>query len=151
MLKVEFSNTTRKYKADEKKLKSLVREIARYCKEDDGIVSISFVGKKKIRDINKKFRGINKPTNVISFPFMDFAGDTKIIGDIVICPEVAKEQALKEGNKFIEYVAFLIIHGFLHLLGYDHVEEDERIKMENLEESIFKKIHIPHFLKEGDI
>ena len=150
MLKVEFSNKTRKYKVNERLLKSLVKEIAQLAGEKDGIVSISFVGKQRIRNINRKFRDIDKPTNVISFPFMDSFGRIKIIGDIIICPEIAQKQAKKEGNDFIDYMAFLIIHGFLHLLGYDHIEEADRVVMEKKEEEIFKKIKIKKFLKEVD-
>ena len=149
MLKVEFSNKTRKYKVNEKLLTSLVRKISHFAGEDYGIVSISFVGEKRIRNINKKFRGIDKPTNVISFPFMDSFGKIKIIGDIVICLQIAKKQAKKEGNNFTDYVAFLIIHAFLHLLGYDHIEEKDRVIMEKKEEEIFHKIHITNFLKEA--
>ena len=149
MLKVEFSNKTRKYKVNEKLLKALVRKISHFAGEDYGIVSVSFVGEKQIRNINKKFRGIDKPTNVISFPFMDSFGKIKIIGDIVICPQIAKRQSEREGNNFTDYVAFLIIHAFLHLLGYDHIEEKDRIIMERKEEGIFHKIHITNFLKEA--
>ncbi len=147
MLKIEFSNKTRKYKINNKLFTKMVKEIAHLSGLDDGIVSISFVGETRIRNINKKFRNIDRPTNVISFPFMDTMGKIKIIGDIIICPTVAKKQADKQKNNFADYIAFLIIHGFLHLLGYDHIEERDRIKMEKKEEEIFQKIHINKFVK----
>lgn len=150
MVKLEFSNNTKKYRVNEEKLKALVNKIARLSGIKKGTLSLSFVGEKKIRDINKEFRGIDKPTNVISFPFMDYAGEEFIIGDIVICLSVAKEQAKKEGNDFHQYIAFLIIHGFLHLLGFDHIREEDRIVMEKKEEEIFRKINNFDFIREVD-
>lgn len=150
MVKLEFSNNTKKYRVNEEKLKALVNKIARLSGIKKGTLSLSFVGEKKIRDINKEFRGIDKSTNVISFPFMDYAGEEFIIGDIVICLSVAKEQAKKEGNDFHQYIAFLIIHGFLHLLGFDHIREEDRIVMEKKEEEIFRKINNFDFIREVD-
>jgi len=150
MVKLEFSNNTRKYYIDEEKLKVLVNKIARLSGVNKGTLSLSFVGEKKIRDINRKFRNIDKPTNVISFPFMEYAGGEFILGDIIICLSVAEKQAQKEGNDFYQYVAFLIIHGFLHLLGFDHIREEDRIVMEKKEEEIFRKINNFDFIREVD-
>ncbi len=151
MLKIEFSNHTRKFKVNNRKLFRIIREIAELSGINHGILSLSFVGEKMIRKINKNFRGKDSPTNVISFPFMDVAGEERLLGDIIICPEVAKKQAKKQGNEFNDYVAFLIIHGFLHLLGYDHIKENERLIMEHKEEEIFKKLNIDNFIKEVDV
>jgi probable rRNA maturation factor len=151
MVKTEFTNKTRKYMVDGRKLSMLVNKIAQLSGVNEGTVSISFVGKKRIRNINKKFRNIDKATNVISFPFMEHAGNEFLIGDIVICPAVAKEQAKRQGNDFCDYMTFLIIHGFLHLLGYDHIKESDRVIMEKKEEEIFGKIKLPCFLKEVEL
>ncbi len=150
MIKVEFSDRTRRYLVKKRKLISLVKKIAEYAGVSSGTLSLSFVGEKKIRKINKEFRHIDKPTNVISFPFMDDTPGNRIIGDIVICPSVAKKQALKQRNDFNDYMAFLIIHGFLHLIGYDHIEENDRKIMEAKEEEIFSKLKIENFIKEVD-
>ena len=150
MVKLEFSNNTRKYYINGEKLKALVNKIARLSDVKKGILSLSFVGEKKIKGINKKFRNIDRPTNVISFPFMDYAGEELILGDIVVCLSVAEKQAVREGNDFHQYVAFLIIHGFLHLLGFDHIVEEDRIVMEKKEEEIFRKINDFDFIREVD-
>ncbi len=150
MIEIDFSNRTRKFEIDRKKLFSLVRKIAELSGENEGVLSLSFVGEKKIREINKNFRHKDSPTNVISFPFMDVVSGRKLLGDVVICPLVAKKQALEQGNDFNDYIAFLIIHGFLHLLGYDHIREEDRLVMEKKEEEIFRKLNIDNFIKEVD-
>lgn len=154
MIKVDFSNHTRKFKVNKRKLFDIVNRIAEIAGVDNGSLSLSFVGEKRIRQINKDFRKKDSPTNVISFPFMDIVNGERLLGDIVICPLIAKKQALKQGNDFNDYMAFLIIHGFLHLLGYDHIKEKDRIIMEKKEEEIFNKLNINtirNFIKEVDI
>ncbi len=154
MIKVDFSNHTRKFKVKKRKLFDIVNRIAEIAGVDNGSLSLSFVGEKRIRQINRDFRKKDSATNVISFPFMDVVNGKRLLGDIVICPLVAKKQALKQGNNFNDYMAFLIIHGFLHLLGYDHIKEKDRIIMEKKEEEIFNKLDIDtirNFIKEVDI
>ncbi|MEA3312934.1 MAG: rRNA maturation RNase YbeY [Caldisericota bacterium] len=142
-------NYTQKYIIDIKKLEKLVKRIGELVNYRDGIVSISFVGKKRIRNINKRFRKSNKTTNVISFSFLDVVADEKIIGDVVICPIVASEEANKYGNNFVDHITFLLIHGFLHLLGYDHIRKEDQLLMEKKEEEIFKSIPRWNFIKEA--
>ena len=100
-------------------------------------VSVSFVDNAEIRDLNKKFRGIDKSTDVLSFPLFDYEGTSEeppvdewigILGDIVLSLEQAEKQAEEFGHSFEREVAFLCVHSMLHLLGYDHEtgEEDER-------------------------
>lgn len=146
---MEMINYSRKYIIDAKKLKQLVKRIGELASCRDGIVSVSFVGKKRIRNINKRFRKSNKATNVISFSFLDVVAGEKIIGDIVICPIVASEEANKYGNNFVDYITFLLIHGFLHLLGYDHIRKEDQLLMEKKEEEIFKSIPRWNFIKEA--
>ena len=99
-------------------------------------VSVSFVDNNEIRDLNKKFRGINKATDVLSFPLFDYEGESEeppvdemlgMLGDIVLSLEQADAQATEYGHSFEREVAFLTVHSMLHLLGYDHEtsEEDE--------------------------
>lgn len=99
--------------------------------------SLSFVDKKEIHNINKEYRGIDRPTDVISFALNDdVEGELEIIGgeeinyigDIIICTDIAKEQAKDYGHSYERELGFLAVHGFLHLLGYDHMnEKDEKI------------------------
>lgn len=149
MMKIEINNYTRKYRISGKELKRLMQQIGNLTDCREGTISISFVGEKRIRAINRCFRGKDKATNVLSFPFMDILPNEKIIGDIVICPSVALKEAKKYGNNFVDYIAFLLIHGFLHLLGYDHIKEKDRLIMEKKEEEIFKSISLRDFIKEA--
>ena len=99
-------------------------------------VSVSFTDNKGIWELNKKFRGIDRPTDVLSFPLFDYEGESEeppvdelmgMLGDIVLSLEQAKAQAEEYGHSFAREVAFLTVHSMLHLLGYDHEtgEEDE--------------------------
>jgi probable rRNA maturation factor len=80
------------------------------------IVSLSFVTKKKIRELNRVFRRKNKPTDVLSFN-MD---EGKLLGDVIICPQVAAENAKEYGTSLNDEIMRLAAHGMLHLMGYDH-------------------------------
>lgn len=99
-------------------------------------VSVSFVDNGEIRELNKKFRGIDRATDVLSFPLFDYEGESEeppvdemlgMLGDIVLSLEQAALQAEEYGHSFAREVAFLTVHSMLHLLGYDHEtgEEDE--------------------------
>ena len=96
-------------------------------------VSVTFTDNEKIQKINNEFRGIDKPTDVLSFPLTDYeSADVPFVdeldgslGDIVISLERAKEQAEEFGHSFDREIAFLTVHSMLHLLGYDHVNNEE--------------------------
>jgi probable rRNA maturation factor len=122
-------------------------------------VEISFVDKEQIRLLNKKERNVDKATDVLSFPTLnlkpmqkikikDFKDDidqeTKhlMLGDIIICEDVAKKNAEEYGHSYERELCYLIVHGFLHLLGYDHMEEDDKKVMRALEEAVLKKYKI---------
>ena len=101
---------------------------------DPAEVSVTFVDDEGIRELNNKFRGMDKPTDVLSFPLFDFEGETEEppideiihnLGDIVISLEKAKEQAEEYGHSYDREMAFLCVHSMLHLLGYDHETGDE--------------------------
>ena len=104
--------------------------------ENDAEVSVTFVDDEGIRELNKKFRNMDKPTDVLSFPLLDYEGESEEpffdelshnLGDIVISLERAMAQANEFGHSFEREVAFLTAHSMLHLLGYDHElsEEDD--------------------------
>lgn len=100
--------------------------------EHDVFVSITLTDNEYIHALNKRFRGVDRHTDVLSFPMYEreeidsYVGDGYIeLGDIVLSLERAKEQALEVGNTFLEEVAFLTVHSMLHLLGYDHERSKE--------------------------
>lgn len=99
---------------------------------NDAEVSVTFKDNEGIRALNRDFRGIDKATDVLSFPLTDYAGTELPIdepelslGDIVLSLERADEQAREFGHSFEREVAFLTVHSMLHLLGYDHVNSEE--------------------------
>lgn len=107
-------------------------------------ISISIVTAEEIRDLNNQYRGVDKATDVLSFPLYE-RGDipeSGMLGDIVISSEKIKQQAVEFGHSEEREFIYLTIHSLLHLLGYDHIEEDERKEMRTKEKGIMKKIGI---------
>ncbi len=105
--------------------------------ENDCEVSVTFTDNERIHLLNEQYRGVDRPTDVLSFPLTDFSGESEepaidaprvSLGDIVISLEKASEQAAEFGHSFDRETAFLTVHSMLHLLGYDHEtgEEDEQ-------------------------
>ena len=137
-LKIYFENNQEKHSIHYK-LKMLIRhtilETLDYeGMENDAEVSVTFVDDEGIRELNKKFRNMDKPTDVLSFPLLDYEGESEEpffdelchnLGDIVISLERAMAQANEFGHSFEREVAFLTAHSMLHLLGYDHELSDE--------------------------
>ena len=114
-------------------LKMLVREsvlatLAYEGKEGHNEVSVTFTDNEGIRAINREYREIDAPTDVLSFPLFEECDGTRMLGDIVLSLEKCRAQAEEFGHSFERECAFLTVHSTLHLLGYDHVngEEEER-------------------------
>ena len=111
-------------------------------------VSITLTDDKNIHELNKKFRGIDRPTDVLSFAFREseepqiLNSEIEILGDIIISVERAKIQEEDFGHSLLREIIFLEVHGLLHLLGYDHIEENDRIEMENEQKFVMEKIGI---------
>ena len=105
-------------------------------------VSVSIVDEKEIKKLNKDFRGINKVTDVLSFPIGDTNPETKeiVLGDIVLCADKVIAQANAYGHSRKRELAFLTCHSMLHLLGYDHIDDKEREEMEELQKTILDKL-----------
>ena len=99
-------------------------------------VNIVFVSKKKIKSLNSNYRGKNKPTDVLSF-----SGGEGLLGELVLCPEICKTQAHENNQSFRDEVAYLVLHGLLHLLGYEHENGGRKAKlMFDLQDEIFEDI-----------
>lgn len=117
--------------------------------EDDAEVSVTLVDNARIREMNAEFREIDRETDVLSFPLGDENGfevdpdtDAILLGDIVISLEKARTQAEEYGHSFRREVAFLITHSLFHLLGYDHMTEDEEKEMFAKQEKVLQKLGI---------
>ncbi|HWO77684.1 MAG TPA: rRNA maturation RNase YbeY [Bacillus sp. (in: firmicutes)] len=115
--------------------------------EEDCEISVTFVSNDKIQEINREYRGKDKPTDVISFALEEGdeeeviigAPETRVLGDIIISIEKTKEQAEEYGHSFERELGFLAVHGLLHLLGYDHETEQEEKEMFSKQESILEE------------
>ncbi|WP_455482100.1 rRNA maturation RNase YbeY [Bartonella sp. B35(2025)] len=108
-------------------------------------VSLLFTDDKHIEKINAQWRNQNKPTNVLSFPAFPLqAGESPklMLGDIIIARETVALEAKKEGKSFQDHLTHMIVHGVLHLLGYNHETSDEAHQMEELERGILQKLSI---------
>lgn len=130
-----------------------IRKIFNYAMDKLNIkekysVNITFVDEEEIRELNNLYREVDKVTDVLSFPLMDYKDAEMFkekyvdLGDIVICKTVAKLQAKEYGHSYIREVCFLSLHGLLHLLGYDHIEEEDEKVMTELQASILEDLGI---------
>ena len=110
-------------------------------------VSLSIVDKDTIHKLNKDYRNVDRETDVLSFPMEEEAFDDEgnpifLLGDIVICLDVARNQAAEFGHSLEREMMYLICHSTLHLLGYDHIEEDDRVKMRAKEKEVMKNLGV---------
>ena len=105
-------------------------------------VSVTVVDENEIKSLNKEFRNINKVTDVLSFPIGDKNPETGeiVLGDIVLCAQKVIDQASEYGHTRKRELAFLTCHSMLHLLGYDHIEDEERLVMEDLQRKILEEL-----------
>ena len=112
-------------------------------------VAVMLTDDSGIRTLNSNWRGIDKPTNVLSFPALQPEGDRKqddaprMLGDIAIAYETTRREADEEEKPFDHHLSHLAVHGFLHLIGYDHETDDEAQEMEALEQDILAQLGIP--------
>ncbi len=129
------------YSEDYDYLDSLIERVLTREKATDSVFSIIFVDNEKIHELNKQFRGVDRPTDVISFALEDaeeeFLSTIRVLGDIYISIPKMQEQAKEYGHSEKRELAFLVVHGLLHLLGYDHqTEEEEKVMFQIQEEML---------------
>ena len=105
--------------------------------------TVRFVDEEESQTLNHEYRGKNKPTNVLSFPFEAPPGiDINLLGDLVICAPVIAREATEQSKSTLSHYAHMTVHGLLHLLGYDHIENDEAEAMEAKEIAILSTLGI---------
>jgi probable rRNA maturation factor len=110
----------------------------------EGEVSVLLADDAAVRTLNREWRGIDKPTNVLSFPAArQPCGSPPLLGDIAIAYETLAREADEEGKPFLHHLAHLVVHGYLHLMGYDHQTDSEAEAMEALERDIVRSLRIP--------
>lgn len=129
------------------KIKDIIVETLYYEGYDDNYeVSLSFVDNEEIHELNREYRGVDRATDVLSFPLLTDDFDVEIeeesLGDIVISLERALEQSEEYNHSFEREVCFLVCHSMFHLLGYDHDTEENTKDMRKREENVLNKLNI---------
>lgn len=134
----------------DEKMETLIAQAVEMCLEKEGItkdveISISLVDNQEIQDLNREYRSIDRPTDVLSFPQYDTLENLKpplCLGDIVISLEKALEQSKEYGHSFEREIAFLTVHSMFHLIGYDHDTEKNTMRMRKKEEEVLQALGI---------
>lgn len=150
MLVIDFMDETNEITEEQvERIEKLLQHAAKEENVPDGAeVSITFVDNEKIREINRDYRGKDQPTDVISFALEEMGEEEieivgvdvpPVLGDIIISVPKAREQAEQYGHSFMRELGFLAVHGFLHLLGYDHGTEEEEKEMFTKQELILQQ------------
>lgn len=143
-----IDNRQDKFKITED-INKLVEAVIRESLKVEGLtdnyeVSVSYVDNTEIRDLNREYRGVDKETDVLSFPMddEDLPIPTPILGDIIISIEKAYEQSLDYGHSLDREIAYLTAHSMFHLMGYDHMSDEEKEIMRNKEKEVMKNLKI---------
>lgn len=142
-----YDDRQNKMEISDENIEAIEKTVA-VCLETEGIdgdfeVSVSFVNNEEIRELNKQYRNVDSETDVLSFP-MDDDEDAEIImlGDIVLSTEKIIEQAEEFGHSLEREMMYLVAHSTLHLIGYDHMDDDEKQEMRQREKEIMKKLQL---------
>lgn len=138
-----------------KEYDEIVRQVINKCFEEENLlnkklyVNIVLTTSENIRNINKEHRGIDKETDVLSFPMFEaneienINSDTEdVLGDVVISLEQIKKQAKEYGHTLERELAYMLVHSFYHLMGYDHMNEEDKKLMREKEEIVLEKLNI---------
>ncbi|MBB6055310.1 MAG: rRNA maturation RNase YbeY [Gammaproteobacteria bacterium] len=121
--------------------------------QQEAEVTIRLVDEAESNELNLTYRGKDKPTNVLSFPFECPPGveDFPLLGDLIICRQVVEKEAQEQQKTLESHWAHMVIHGSLHLLGYDHIEDEEAEEMETLEKEFMQDLGFPDPYKDDEI
>ena len=142
------------------KIKDLIQDVVEECFSTEELqnmntyLNVILTTPEKIRNTNKKYRNIDKETDVLSFPMFekneidDMIKNNKsfeieeVLGDIMISIPKVKEQAIEYGHSFERELAYMVVHGFYHIMGYDHIQDDDKIIMREKEENVLNNLNI---------
>lgn len=141
---------------EDEKLKNFAQEVVNVCFQKENLLDLNFylsitlTTPEQIHKLNKEFRNVDKETDVLSFPMFEKNEIDEIVknrirnmahevlGDIVISIDRVKEQALEYGHSFERELSYMIVHGFYHVMGYDHIEESDKVVMRAKEEEVLE-------------
>jgi len=138
----------------ERIVQDAIAAAAEAVSETSGELAVMLTDDEAIRILNRDWRGLDKPTNVLSFPAADTGTDDTTpvhLGDIAIAYETMAREAGEEDKPFAHHLSHLAIHGFLHLVGYDHEDDDEADAMETTEVTILARLGIPDPYRARDM
>ena len=107
-----------------------------------GVVSLRIMDEVEMRELNARYRGRDKPTNVLSFPADDASSGPRLLGDLALCAPVVEREAQAQGKALADHYAHLVVHGVLHLLGFDHETDDDAADMEAKEVAVLAQLGI---------
>ena len=126
--------------------RAIVQAAAEALSSPDTELAVMLGDDAAIRALNAQWRGLDKPTNVLSFPApASMQGDAPVhLGDIVIAYETTATEAKAEGKPFLHHLSHLAVHGFLHLVGYDHEADEQAEAMEGLEIAVLARLRVPN-------
>ena len=144
---------------ENKKYEETIKKVVERCYEEEKltksklIITITLTTPENIRKINKEYRNIDRATDVLSFPMFEKEELTKkiknqefmhedVLGDIIISIEKVEEQAKEYGHSFERELSYMVVHGFYHLMGYDHMTEEEKTEMRKKEDVILNALNI---------
>lgn len=152
---ITIINSDNLYIPEEKLIQEWI-EITLKCIKCNANITVNTFTKQDIKQLNHKYRQIDKPTNVLAFPYPEQHGllhKNEIIGDLAICPDVIVQEAKQQNKLTIEHFAHIIIHGVLHIAGYTHENDQNANIMENLEREILSifKINDPYKEEKHDV
>ncbi len=144
---------------ENKEYEEVINKVLTKCFEEENLqssklyITVTLTNPENIKKINKEYRNIDRATDVLSFPMFekdelkekiknnDFE-HVDVLGDLVISIEKVKEQAIEYGHSFERELSYMLVHGFYHLMGYDHIEEEDKKKMRPKEEKILNDLNI---------
>ena len=144
---------------ENKKYEETIKKVVEKCYEEENltkskmIITITLTTPENIQKINKEYRNIDRATDVLSFPMFEKEELTKkiknqefmhedVLGDIIISIEKVEEQAKEYGHSFERELSYMVVHGFYHLMGYDHMTEEEKTEMRKKEDVILNALNI---------
>jgi probable rRNA maturation factor len=144
---ISFTNKTNEDIKELSVLEELIAFAASHQKLNNIVFSIIFINDDEIHKMNKQYRNIDRATDVLSFAFEDSDdgfenNEMRVLGEIYISIDKAHEQAEAYGHSYLRELSFLMIHGFLHLLGYDHMNDEDEKEMFELQEVILDEFGI---------
>lgn len=139
---------------EDKKYEQIINRVFEACFKEENLydyqmyVSIILTNEEEIQKINKEYRNIDKETDVLSFPMFEkteieeVKAMKEVLGDIIVCIPVVKRQAVEYEHSEEREFAYMLVHGFYHLMGYDHIEESDKKQMREKEEILLNKLSI---------